>query len=282
MPELTCELCNIKVKCMTDYNRHLQTKKHEKKHQIKQHQIKTDQTNVSIEESIFYCETCNYKTKIKCNYNTHLQSVKHILQSNNQLMCKQMQTIIDTIQPAPIQIFHIHQTRNYYHCNIDVFLNNTCQHAMTIDEFTDTIQIDYSQLEYIGEQGYLNGIAKIVNDSLIRMEMNQRPIHCSDLKRKVIHAKQNNEWVKDTDYVLTNTMIKKVSTKSQSLIYPWINERDIMRHADLLQQISMIQTEMNEMHNPDIWKRMIPKIASVVYVPKQKREPNEIENAYGM
>lgn len=273
MPVLTCELCHITVKCITDYNRHLQTKKHEKKSKEKEKEQK---------ESIFSCDICTYKTKIKCNYNTHLQSARHLLQTNNHLMCKQLQTIIER---PPIQIFHIQQTRNYYHCNLDSFLNDTCQNAMSIDEFADNIQIDYSQLEYIGEKGYLNGIAKIVNDSLTNLEMHQRPIHCSDLKRKVIHAKQNNEWVKDTDYVLTNDMIKKVSTKSQSLIYPWINEHDIMRHADSLQQISMIQTEINEMHNPNICKRMIQRIASVVYVPKQKID--NIENtvpqiAYGI
>jgi hypothetical protein len=54
------------------------------------------------------------------------------------------------------------------------------------------------------------------------MNVNDRPIHCSDLKRETLYIKDNNEWNKDSDdkAILTNA-IKHVANKNMKQIPEW-------------------------------------------------------------
>ena len=52
-----------------------------------------------------------------------------------------------------------------------------------------------------GKEGYVEGISKVLIDSLSDMEVTNRPIHCTDSKRKSLYIKNNNEWHKDNNNV---------------------------------------------------------------------------------
>ena len=47
------------------------------------------------------------------------------------------------------------------------------------------------------ESGYVKGISKLFIDSLQGLGANNRPIHCTDKKRKTLYIKENNEWDKE-------------------------------------------------------------------------------------
>jgi hypothetical protein len=46
--------------------------------------------------------------------------------------------------------------------NLQVFLNETCKDAMNISDFMNSIQLQLSDLEDVGELGYVNGISNII------------------------------------------------------------------------------------------------------------------------
>ena len=81
--------------------------------------------------------------------------------------------------------------------NLNFFLTNTCKDAMNINEFIESIEVSIEDLKYLGKNGYVDGISKLIIDKLQQIDVTRRPLHCSDLKREIIHLKDNNEWTKE-------------------------------------------------------------------------------------
>jgi len=83
--------------------------------------------------------------------------------------------------------------------NLQLFLNETCKDAMNIKEFVDSVQLELSDLENVGKSGYIEGISNIIIKNLNALEMEKRPIHCTDNKREVIYIKDEDKWEKEED-----------------------------------------------------------------------------------
>jgi hypothetical protein len=106
--------------------------------------------------------------------------------------------------------------------NLQLFLNETCKDAMNIMDFADSIQLKLTDLENVGEYGFVDGISKIIIKSLQEMDVNLRPVHCSDLKREVAYVKENGKWEKDTpDNKLIKKAIKRVAHRNIRQIPEW-------------------------------------------------------------
>ena len=106
--------------------------------------------------------------------------------------------------------------------NLQFFLNETCKDALNISEFVSQLQVGIKDLEETGRLGYAEGISKIFINGLKQLEINQRPVHCSDGKRETIYIKDKNLWEKDDDekVKLTNA-IRSVAHKNIEQIAVW-------------------------------------------------------------
>ena len=76
--------------------------------------------------------------------------------------------------------------------NLHFFLNETCKDAMNIMDFVDSIQLQLSDLEKVGEIGYVDGISNIIVKNLKALDVTQRPLHCTDKKREVLYLKDED------------------------------------------------------------------------------------------
>jgi hypothetical protein len=83
--------------------------------------------------------------------------------------------------------------------NLQVFLNETCKDAMNLSEFIDNIKLQLSDLESIGKLGYVEGISNFIFKSLNALDVEKRPVHCSDIKREIMYVKDQDEWQKEQD-----------------------------------------------------------------------------------
>ena len=103
--------------------------------------------------------------------------------------------------------------------NLNFFLNETCKDAMNIMDFVDSIKLQLSDLEKIGEVGYTQGISNIITSNLKALDVTQRPVHCTDKKRGIMYIKDENKWEKEDD---ENTKLKnliiRVSNKNIKLL----------------------------------------------------------------
>lgn len=96
------------------------------------------------------------------------------------------------------------------HFNLNFFLNEQCKEAITMDEFINKMNISLTNLFYTKKKGIAEGISNIFIENLNKLPLNQRPIHCTDVKRETIYIK-NEQWEKDEDKLQTKEVIKKVS-----------------------------------------------------------------------
>ena len=117
--------------------------------------------------------------------------------------------------------------------NLNFFLNETCKDALNIQEFVSSIKVNLDDLEFTGRNGYIEGITNIIFKNLTNLEKNERPIHCSDVKREVLYIKDSDQWIKETEEnpiltkaikVIANENIKKI--KDWKELYPDCTDSD--------------------------------------------------------
>ena len=113
-------------------------------------------------------------------------------------------------------------TNNNKTFNLQFFLNETCKDAMNITDFVNSINLQLTDLENVGKNGYVNGISNIIVKNLNALEVNKRPVHCSDLKREIMYIKDENRWEKEKEKL--ENAIKKVSYKNVLKILEWQKE----------------------------------------------------------
>ena len=103
--------------------------------------------------------------------------------------------------------------------NLQFFLNETCKNAMNIMDFIDSIKLQLTDLEKVGELGYADGISNIIEANLKALDVTQRPVHCTDKKRETMYIKNENNWEKEDDNKTTlRKAIKKIANKNIKLL----------------------------------------------------------------
>jgi hypothetical protein len=143
------------------------------------------------------------------------------LQKQNNEIQKQM---IEVCKNNSINTINSHNNNNNKTFNLQFFLNEQCKDAMNITDFANSFDLQLSDLETVGELGYVNGITKIMVDKLNSMDIYKRPIHCSDAKREIIYVKDANVWTKEEkDNPKLRQAIKSVSFRNMKLVYNWSN-----------------------------------------------------------
>jgi hypothetical protein len=109
--------------------------------------------------------------------------------------------------------------------NLQFFLNEECKDALNISEFVSSIKVELEDLEATGRLGYVEGVSRIMNKNLKELDVNKRPIHCSDIKREVLYIKNDDQWMKEEENKpILKKAIKQVAFENIKLINEWRNK----------------------------------------------------------
>jgi len=226
-----CKICNYKTDRKSNLDNHNNSKKH-----IKLKNGSKIKQNLS---NIFECEICNkvygtsgglWKHKNKCNIGNVNEDekkeneilelkefMKYLMQENSELKSMMLKVLENGTNNTSNS--HNHTNSHNKSFNLQFFLNETCKDAMNIMDFVDSIKLQLSDLEKVGELGYVEGISNIITKNLKALDISKRPIHCADKKREVLYVKDENKWEKeDEEKKKLRRAIKKVATKNQRLI----------------------------------------------------------------
>ena len=162
-------------------------------------------------------------------------------------------------------------TNNINKFNLNFFLNETCKDAMTIQEFLDSIRITFEDLLLIGNSGFVNGVSDILIKQLRDMDVNKRPIHCTDSKRDTIYLKENAVWNKDDkDKTKLKQIIEKIEYRNVVALHDWCNENPDARvnntPNNLLKDKIYLQTLQGDDKTRD---KIIKNISKEVMVDKE-------------
>ena len=198
---LDCEICNKVFSSKYELKKHMTTKLHEKNINTKQ---KTDVDKIP--------EPTDLKSMI-------IEMIKsnNVLQQQNQELQKQIIEICKNGSNTTITTNN-NQTNKF---NINVFLNEQCKDAMNLSDFINKIEVSREDLENTAQLGFVGGISKIFLDNLRQLSINERPIHCTDLKRETMYIKDDDKWTKETGPTKLNTVIQRISQKSTRTLLDW-------------------------------------------------------------
>jgi len=106
--------------------------------------------------------------------------------------------------------------------NLNFFLNETCKDAMNMKDFIQSLEMSLPELEKMGEVGFAEGMSRVFVDRLNQLDVTKRPIHCSDVKREIIHIKDENKWEKDNANLdRLRKIIKQLTIKNILKVDDW-------------------------------------------------------------
>ncbi len=131
--------------------------------------------------------------------------------------------------------------------NINMYLNEQCKDAMNFSDFINGIEVSHEDLDNNAQLGFVGGVSKILIDNLKMMNRNERPIHCTDVKRETMYIKDDNKWTKEEDDSKLRSAIQEITRKSIGTLMNWKRgnpESDDMdskfsNHCIIIQQQSM-------------------------------------------
>jgi hypothetical protein len=132
--------------------------------------------------------------------------------------------------------------------NMNFFLNETCKNAMNMSDFVKNLVVTTDDFEQTGVLGYAEGISRILENGLRKLELHERPIHCSDVKRETIYIKDNDKWEKDDDKK-TKLLgyIKQVGHKNINVIPQWQKEHPGWSDSDSKENDRYLKYVFNSM-----------------------------------
>jgi len=141
---------------------------------------------------------------------------KHMVMEQQNMVMEQQNMVMKVLENGTHNTTHTNSHNKTF--NLQFFLNETCKDAMNIMDFVESIQLQLSDLERVGEVGYIEGISNIIVKNLKELDVTQRPVHCTDKKRETIYVKDDDKWEKDNNNIKMHKMIKKVQDKNFRLI----------------------------------------------------------------
>ena len=277
-----CEKCDFICCKESNYNKHLNTRKHKNE---------TNETK-KMPKDIFNClcglsfnsRTTLWRHKKKCNNEINNEKIvtndnindttnlkKLILEVMNQN--KELVKTIAEITPkiGNTTITNTNSNNNNKTFNLHFFLNETCKNAMNLNQFVDNIDITMDDLKYTRINGLVEGISNIIIRGLKQLEIHERPIHCTDFKRDTLYIKDNEKWTKDENNEKFKETIEEIIEKEQYALNMWTDA-----HPDW-DKITHLQDEyvlmVNRLYQPVMedekkGKKIIKNISKEIIVNK--------------
>jgi len=254
-----CINCNYFTSRKSQYDRHILTDKHK--------MITMDDKKVPKSSASHFCNCGKeykhrqglWKHKKICKIdesNSDNNNVINIEETNDKnklimMLIKQNSELIKETSEFKNMMMEVikngtHNTTNYTNSNnkafnLNFFLNETCKDAMNIMEFIDSINLQLSDLEKVGELGYVDGISNIIVKNLKALDITQRPVHCTDKKRETLYIKDEDKWEKDSERTKMRKVIKRIANKNARLLPKFKEE-----HPDCGKSFSKFSDQYNK------------------------------------
>jgi hypothetical protein len=300
-----CKKCYFITCKKTDYTRHLETQKHKNNKNDDLLMTDDDFKNEKNEknEKIYYCQ-CGKKYKYKqgihvhrkkCNFKNSLTDINEnnqetaltttikeesdisyktmfldMMKQNKELqntICEMIPKMGNTVNTTN----NTNNTNNINNINVTVFLNDKCKDAISMTDFIKTIDISLDDLYVTKNKGLIGGISNIFVNQLNKLPLVQRPIWCSDKKRKRLFIKEDT-WTEDTDNIKTAQAIKSVSVLQTKNINKYTKEKPnwIKNDKEKDDYIYIVKTTTDTVE--DKTNPIIDKMIDVIHLTTDKRE----------
>jgi len=298
--KFNCILCYFKCSKESDWIRHLSTSKHKKR-------INTNEN--APKNAMDYSCDCGKKYKHASSLWNHKKKctltsknndndttdpsnnndfvfdkefVISILKQNAELQTQMMEQHNQMLEQQNKMLEVIkngtHNTNTNSHnktFNLQFFLNETCKDAMNITDFVSSIQLQLSDLENMGDVGFVNGMSNIIIKNLKGLEVHERPLHCTDIKREVLYVKDQDKWDKETDgNPKIRNAIKHIAKKNTKQLYDFKDKypdciKSYSKHSDKYNKLIIEAMGGKGDDDKEKENKIIKKVAKEVMVEKE-------------
>jgi hypothetical protein len=149
-----------------------------------------------------------------------LQEQKEEQRKRDEEHKQQIEILTDKISGMSLVTNHITNNNNVNNNNTIVidnlnhFLNTQCKDAMDLSTFLRSIKVVKEDVDYFLKHGYLKGMEMMLQKYLYSLKVEDRPIHCTDKKRKVIYYKDGDCWKRDTEKLQLKHIINNIECKN--------------------------------------------------------------------
>jgi hypothetical protein len=301
-----CEKCDYKCSKKQHFKQHLLTSKHK-------NDMKNDKKISENSEDLYKCE-CGKKYSHQSNLSRHIKKcakfqklneenisftteeieekseeenpmnatmILELLKQNNEfkeLIIEQNKKILELVTSSNVTNNNniTNNTTNNNKFNLNIFLNEKCKDAFNITDFINGIDVGFKDFENFGRLGYISSISNIFIRELKGLDVYKRPIHCSDLKREVIHVKDNNTWIKDEEKQQMKRAIKLIEHKNVKLIPDWVKanpdsqDYSSKKHDEYNKMLDNVMGEMEDEDNERNYEKIIRNVAKEILIDKEK------------
>ena len=266
-----CKNCNFNTCKRNDYKRHLLTDKHKRLQ---------NNDKSGVENKKYICD-CGREYKYRQGLYNHRKSCKGekkvtaIIENEENVDYKSMfleminenKELRKTITEMIPKIGNNNNNNIKQKFNINVFLNEKCKDALSLDEFIDKIEVSMKNLLTTKEKGQVNGLSNIIMENMNKLSLYERPLHCTDKKRETLYVK-NNEWEKDDNKEHINKALKKVESKQLKNLNVWLEEHpNYMNNPIEQEEFAQLMSECGKSID-DGREKIIKKLCDNVYIEK--------------
>ena len=267
-----CEICDYISSRKSDFNKHLQSKKHNDKND-----------NIDDNKKLSYNCDCGKKYNFLSGLSRHKKlcngnKKEALIISDNKdemkdlvfKLIKQNTELQQQISELIPKVGNNHNTINSHNknkFNINVFLNEKCKDALSMDEFINKIEVSMKNLLTTKEKGQTHGISNIIIENMNKLSLYERPMHCTDKKRETLYVK-NNEWEKDDNKEYINKALKKVESKQLKNLNVWLEQHpNYMNIPSEQEEFAKLMSECGKSVD-DGREKIIKKLCDNVYIEK--------------
>ena len=252
-----CIKCNFICSKHSNYKQHLLTAKHRKN----VNETTEPFENATNIQRVFMCNTCNIQFKSRTSLWRHKKScsllegsnmelstsnqdddtdnkdllILELLKQNSEfqkLMAKETSELRNIITEQNQKMMEMagnmgnnnNNINSNNKFNLNVFLNEKCKDAMSLTDFVKSLEITMDDFIQTGELGFVDGLSRVMIERINDMDLYNRPIHCTDLKRETLYIKDAEKWEKDANKEQLRKAVKGVAYKNDRMRPIWYSE----------------------------------------------------------
>ena len=236
----TCDFCHYFTSSKGDLNKHISSAKHQRvtngdNNFLKCHSCDCGKEFKYRQGLSRHKKVCKHGISPKKTIESSNNDDKYELLSNTILMLVKenqdfKQLIIDQNNKMMEMADKIGNNNNNNNVNsnnkfnLNVFLNEQCKDAMTLKDFIKNLEISMDEFINTGELGFIEGLSQVMIQRINDMDLYERPIHCTDLKRETVYIKDTDKWEKDTNKEQLRQAVKGVAYKNEQIRPKWYDE----------------------------------------------------------
>ena len=271
-PERTNKL--FACECGKVYKHNQSLYNHKKRCIVKEHEQKEEEpvNSVIVNNNIDQTMIMRLISENNDIKNLLLMQQQQLLEQQKQLgeQQRQLVEIVPKICNVTNNTAHIKQ--NF---NINVFLNEQCKNAINMNDFIKQIKLTLDDLDLTKNKGLEIGLSNAIIQSINKMSLFERPLHCTDTKRETLYIKDNDSWEKDSSKTKIKGALHNLNKAHFKLIQDWIAQNPDFKENDAKQDYFAYLLKTCSVNLKTIDDKIIKKICACNNL---KENLKELEN----